>query len=79
MNDHDEYFPISRDAEKSLSRSSDPRLEWAHLRRFLDPFGTTITKTIVIGEKGSISVSFFYAVGNLKEIPSVVTLIPKIF
>jgi hypothetical protein len=39
MNDHDEHFPISRDAEKSLSRSSDPRLEWAHLRRFLDPFG----------------------------------------
>ncbi|MGL4597104.1 MAG: hypothetical protein ACRCYO_06240 [Bacteroidia bacterium] len=39
MNDHDEYFPISRESERGLSQSSDPRLEWEHLRRFLDPFG----------------------------------------
>ncbi|MGL4596959.1 MAG: DUF4157 domain-containing protein, partial [Bacteroidia bacterium] len=39
MNDHDEYFPVSRESEKGMSHGADPRLEWEHLRRFLDPFG----------------------------------------
>ncbi|MGL4597460.1 MAG: EndoU domain-containing protein [Bacteroidia bacterium] len=39
MDDHDEYFPISRESEKGSYQGSDPRLEWEHLRRFLDPFG----------------------------------------
>jgi hypothetical protein len=41
-------------------------------------FGTTITKSIVVSDKGAIQVSFFYPNGNLKSTPKVTTLIPKL-
>ncbi len=39
MSDHDEYFLVSRESEKGMYQGADPRLEWEHLRKFLDPFG----------------------------------------
>ena len=41
-------------------------------------FGTTITKSITVSDKGSIQVSFFYTDGNLNTKPKITTLIPKL-
>jgi len=41
-------------------------------------YGTTVTKSINVGNKGAINVSFFYEGGNMSATPSVSTLIPKI-
>ena len=41
-------------------------------------YGTTITKTVQIGDKGSIDVSFFYKSGETGSSPTVTTIIPKI-
>lgn len=42
-------------------------------------YGTTIVKSINVGSKGKIEVSFFYEGGNLSSVPSVATIIPKIY
>ncbi len=42
-------------------------------------FGTTVVKSIKIGKKGQVNVSFFYKGGNMSSAPSVTTIIPKIF
>ncbi len=42
-------------------------------------YGTTIMKSVNIGNKGSIDVGFFYAGGDMSSTPSVTTIIPKIF
>ena len=42
-------------------------------------YGTTVLKSINIGSKGKIDVSFFYSGGNMSSAPSVTTIIPKIF
>ncbi|MHA3046234.1 DUF6443 domain-containing protein [Riemerella anatipestifer] len=41
-------------------------------------YGTTVTKSINIGNKGALNVSFFYKGGNMSATPSVSTIIPKI-
>ncbi|MCX6317425.1 MAG: hypothetical protein NTW29_09060 [Bacteroidetes bacterium] len=41
--------------------------------------GTTVAKSINIGNRGSISVGFFYKGGNMSSVPSVTSIIPKIF
>ncbi|WP_392562369.1 hemagglutinin repeat-containing protein [Orbus sturtevantii] len=41
-------------------------------------FGTTITKSMNVSDKGAIQVSFFYPNGNLNATPKVTTLIPKL-
>ncbi|OQP43336.1 hypothetical protein A4H97_34060 [Niastella yeongjuensis] len=41
-------------------------------------FGTSIIKTVQIGDKGAIDVTFFYENGNMNALPKVSTLIPKI-
>ena len=41
-------------------------------------FGTSITKTVQIGDKGAIDVTFFYESGTVNSLPKVTTLIPKI-
>ncbi len=42
-------------------------------------FGVTVVKSIEIGKKGKIDVSFFYKDGNMEIAPQVTTIIPKIF
>lgn len=42
-------------------------------------YGTTVTRSIQIGDKGAINVGFFYQGGNMSATPSVSTIIPKIF
>jgi len=42
-------------------------------------YGTTVTRSANIGNKGSVNVGFFYKGGNLKSVPSVTTIIPKIY
>lgn len=42
-------------------------------------YGTTVTKSINIGEKGSVNVSYFYKGGDMTATPSITTIIPKIF
>lgn len=42
-------------------------------------YGTTIVKSIDIGTKGKIEVSFFYRVSNMSSTPEVTTIIPKVF
>ncbi|MFM2395031.1 MAG: hypothetical protein RLZZ546_3014, partial [Bacteroidota bacterium] len=42
-------------------------------------YGTTITRSVDIGTIGKIEVSFFYSGGNTNSIPSITTIIPKIF
>jgi RHS repeat-associated protein len=42
-------------------------------------YGTTVTRAINVGGKGSINVSFFYKGGKMSSTPSVTTIIPKIF
>ncbi|MEA9393210.1 hemagglutinin repeat-containing protein [Acerihabitans sp. TG2] len=41
-------------------------------------YGTTVTKSIGVSDKGSIQVSFFYPEGNMDAVPKITTLIPKI-
>ncbi|MEW5561626.1 hemagglutinin repeat-containing protein [Enterobacter asburiae] len=41
-------------------------------------FGTTVTKSITVSDKGAINVSFFYPGGDLSATPKITTLIPKI-
>ena len=40
-------------------------------------FGTTIMRSVNVGNKGSIGVGFFYQGGNMGVIPSISTIIPK--
>jgi len=42
-------------------------------------YGTTVMRSINIGNRGSINVGFFYYGGNMSATPSVSTMIPKIF
>lgn len=42
-------------------------------------FGTTVTRSINIGDKGAVNVGFFYKGGNMNSTPSISTIIPKIF
>jgi hypothetical protein len=42
-------------------------------------YGTTVMRSVNIGNQGSINVGFFYQGGNMSAIPSVSTIIPKIF
>ncbi|WP_326981988.1 hypothetical protein VUJ46_17415 [Chryseobacterium sp. MYb264] len=41
-------------------------------------YGTTVTKSINVGNNGALNVSFFYKGGNMSSTPSVTTIIPKI-
>jgi hypothetical protein len=41
-------------------------------------YGTTIMKSVNIGDKGSVGVGFFYEGGNMNLLPKITTLIPKI-
>mgnify|MGYP003576095244 CR=1 FL=1 len=41
-------------------------------------FGTSVMRTVNVGNKGSIDVGFFYEKGNMSSTPSVTTIIPKI-
>ncbi|EQB8222040.1 DUF6862 domain-containing protein, partial [Klebsiella aerogenes] len=41
-------------------------------------FGTTVTKSISVSDKGAVQVSFFYPDGNMSATPKITTLIPKI-
>lgn len=40
-------------------------------------YGTSIMKSVNVGDKGSIGVGFFYKGGNMTANPSVTTIIPK--
>ena len=40
-------------------------------------YGTTIMRSINVGNNGSIGVGFFYPGGNMSSIPSITTIIPK--
>ena len=42
-------------------------------------YGTTIMRSVNVGNKGSIDVGFFYKGGNTNSVPSITTIIPKIF
>lgn len=42
-------------------------------------YGTTVTRSVNIGNKGSINVGFFYQGGNMSATPSISTIIPKIY
>ncbi len=42
-------------------------------------YGTTVMRSVNIGNKGSVNVGFFYQGGNMSATPSVSTIIPKIF
>jgi hypothetical protein len=42
-------------------------------------YGTTVMRSVNIGNQGSINVGFFYQGGNMSVTPSVSTIIPKIF
>jgi RHS repeat-associated protein len=42
-------------------------------------YGTTVMRSVNIGNQGSINVGFFYQGGNMSATPSVSTIIPKIF
>jgi hypothetical protein len=42
-------------------------------------YGTTVMRSVSIGNQGSINVGFFYQGGNMSAIPSVSTIIPQIF
>ena len=42
-------------------------------------YGTTITKSIELSNKGAINVGFFYKGGNLNNKPTISTIIPKIY
>ncbi|PQL94359.1 hypothetical protein [Apibacter adventoris] len=47
------------------------------LKTKTNQYGTSVIKSIGIGEKGAIEVSFLYEIGS--ETPKVTTLIPKIY
>jgi hypothetical protein len=42
-------------------------------------YGTTVMRSVNIGNQGSINVGFFYQGGDMSVTPSVSTIIPKIF
>ena len=42
-------------------------------------YGTTVVKSVNIGNKGAIEVGFFYKGGNMNSTPSVSSIIPKIY
>lgn len=42
-------------------------------------YGTTVMRSVNIGNQGSINVGFFYQGGNMSVTPSVSTIIPKIW
>lgn len=42
-------------------------------------YGTTVIRSVNIGNQGSVNVGFFYQGGNMTATPSVSTIIPKIF
>ncbi len=42
-------------------------------------YGTSIMKSVNVGNQGSVGVSFFYPGGNMSSTPTVTTIIPKIF
>ena len=42
-------------------------------------YGTTITKSIEVSNKGAINVGFSYKGGNLNNKPTISTIIPKIY
>lgn len=45
----------------------------------ISEYGTAVTRSVNIGSKGAINVTFFYKGGNMSSMPSVTTIIPKIF
>ena len=47
--------------------------------RHVTDYGVTITRTARVGEIGAIDVKYFYPGGNMKAIPEVSSIIPKIF
>ena len=49
------------------------------VKTLVNNFGTTVVKSINVAEKGLIEVSFFYEKSVMSSIPSVTTIIPKIF
>lgn len=42
-------------------------------------YGTTVMRSVNIGNQGSINIGFFYQGSNMSATPSVSTIIPKIF
>jgi hypothetical protein len=42
-------------------------------------YGITVMRSMNIGSQGIVDVGFFYQSGNMSAIPSVSTIIPKIF
>ena len=42
-------------------------------------YGTTVVKSVQIENKGAINVGFFYKDGNMTSMPSVTSIIPKIY
>jgi hypothetical protein len=42
-------------------------------------YGTTVMRSVNVGNQGSINVGFFYQGGNMSATPSISTIIPKIF
>jgi RHS repeat-associated protein len=53
--------------------------EGIEMRNQSNKYGTTITKSIEIGQRGRINVAFFYEGGDLATKPRVTTLIPQIY
>ena len=40
-------------------------------------YGTTVMKSVLVGDKGSVGVGFFYKGGNMSAKPTITTIIPK--
>ena len=64
--------------ENQLMKVFNEALDGEAVSSKANNFGITVTKTVKIGNKGAIDVSFFYEGGNMKATPKVTTLIPKI-
>lgn len=47
--------------------------------RHTTEYGTTITRTVKVGDVGAIDVKYYYPGGDLSATPEISTIIPKIF
>jgi hypothetical protein len=47
--------------------------------RYSSEYGTTITRTVKVGDAGAIDVKYFYEGGNLSATPEISSIVPKIF
>ena len=67
--------------EKQLLNVFDKAFESGTLNPPIPPteYGVSVVKTINIGTKGSVDVSYFYAGGNMNATPTISSIIPKIF